>query len=230
MAKFTASRLSEGNKVFPAEIHCEENELTIKVPGLFGGKSQSFSYRDISSVSVDSKMVGYSTITFFAAGTKVMAHGFTKSEVKDIKEYIDEGKSKSSGSSGHHSSSGMSKAEADATSKAAKYEMITQVLGRDSESRKRQHESQAKARAAIGKFIVGLFTAGARKEALKKHNELLKITDDIDIYIAQGKKDEALSIIKKLEHASTHKLPDTDIKYIDYWADKRKEYIAKATG
>jgi hypothetical protein len=33
--KYTASRLSEGNKLFPAEILVEETGLTIKIPGFF---------------------------------------------------------------------------------------------------------------------------------------------------------------------------------------------------
>lgn len=90
--KITASRLSKGNKLFPAEIHIEEAGLTVKIPGFFGGKSTFLSYNDISSVSVDTPMIGYSTIKFNAHGEKVIAHGFTKSEVNQVKAAIDSGK------------------------------------------------------------------------------------------------------------------------------------------
>lgn len=90
--KITASRLSEGNKLFPAEIHIEEAGLTVKIPGFLGGKSTFLSYSDISSVSVDAPMIGYSTIKFNAHGEKVTAHGFTKSEVNQVKAAIDNGK------------------------------------------------------------------------------------------------------------------------------------------
>lgn len=92
MKIITASRLSEGNKIFPAEIHIEENGLTVKIPGFLGGKSTFLSYSDISSVSVDAPMIGFSTIRFNAHGEKVTSHGFTKSEVNEIKTAIDNGK------------------------------------------------------------------------------------------------------------------------------------------
>lgn len=89
--KFTASRLSEGNKIFPAEIHCEPNGLTVKIPGLFSGHTKHIPYNQIGEVSVDAPLVGYSTINFFTVGTRVSAHGFTSSEVKQIKAAIEKG-------------------------------------------------------------------------------------------------------------------------------------------
>lgn len=90
--KFIASRISEGNKIFPAEIHCEENGLTVRIPGLFRGESQYFDYSQISSVRVDAPLIGYSTIHFYAGNAYVSAHGFTKSEVNEIKHIINDGK------------------------------------------------------------------------------------------------------------------------------------------
>lgn len=55
-----------------------------------------FPYSAISSVSVDTPLVGYSTIHFEAQGTYISVHGFTKNEVKQIKESINSGKSKGS--------------------------------------------------------------------------------------------------------------------------------------
>jgi hypothetical protein len=92
--KFTASRLSEGNKVFPAEIHLEENNIEIKVPGLFSGDSKYLNYEDITSIEVDSPMIGFSTIRLFLAGNKVEVHGFSKSDVKEIRKVIDEHRAK----------------------------------------------------------------------------------------------------------------------------------------
>ena len=91
--KFTASRLSEGNKIFPAEIIIEPNGLTVKIPGLFSGQSRHLDYLNIGEVGVEAPLVGYSTITFFTAGTRVSVHGFTSNEVKQIKEGIEKGKS-----------------------------------------------------------------------------------------------------------------------------------------
>lgn len=90
--KITASRLSEGNKFFPAEINIEPNGLTVKISGFFSGESQHLDYKNIGDVSVDEPLVGYSTIAFYTAGTMVTAHGFTSAEVKQIKKAIEKGK------------------------------------------------------------------------------------------------------------------------------------------
>lgn len=90
--KITASRLSEGNKVFPAEIHIESTGLTVKIPGLFSGKTEYFDFKSISNVSVNTPMIGFATITFRAAGARVSAHGFSGNEVNEIKKAIEEGK------------------------------------------------------------------------------------------------------------------------------------------
>lgn len=93
--KFIASRLSEGNKVFPAEIHLEENGLTVKIPGLFSGRAEYFDYARISNISVNTPVIGYSTITFRAAGARVTAHGFSSSDVRQIKQAVELAKTSS---------------------------------------------------------------------------------------------------------------------------------------
>lgn len=102
--KYTASRLSEGNKVFPAEITTELNGLTVKIPGLFNGQTRHLDYQNIGEVSVNAPLVGYSTITFYTAGTRVSVHGFTSDEVKQIKKAIDKGKQNILSRSGGHQS------------------------------------------------------------------------------------------------------------------------------
>jgi len=94
--KFSASRLSEGNKIFPAEIHIEQNGVTVKIPGLFGGDTKFFDFKHIASVDVKAPMIGYSTVTFYAGRTQISAHGFTSSEVKQMKQAIENGKSNAS--------------------------------------------------------------------------------------------------------------------------------------
>jgi len=88
--KFKASRLSEGNKVFPAEINLEENNIEIKIPGLFRGDSKYLNYQDITSIEVDSPMIGFCTLRLFLTGNKVEVKGFSKSDVKEIRRIIDE--------------------------------------------------------------------------------------------------------------------------------------------
>jgi hypothetical protein len=90
--KFVASRLSSGNKLFPDEIYLEPTGITIKIPGLFSGETKHFDYEHIASVEIDTPLVGFSSITLFAGGTMMAANGFTKAEVKQIKEGIEKGK------------------------------------------------------------------------------------------------------------------------------------------
>lgn len=93
--KFTASRLSEGNKVFPTEIHLEENSIEIKTPGLFSGDSKYLNYEDITSIEVDSPMIGFATLRLFmTGGNKIEAHGFSKGDIKEIRRVIDENRTK----------------------------------------------------------------------------------------------------------------------------------------
>ena len=87
---FKASRISDGNKIFPAEIHIEECEIMLKFPGFFSGKSRHLVYQQIEGVNIDTPMIGYSTITFVVGGEKIVGHGFTKNEVKEIKQICSE--------------------------------------------------------------------------------------------------------------------------------------------
>ncbi|MET3981197.1 hypothetical protein ABIB62_003726 [Mucilaginibacter sp. UYP25] len=92
--KYVASRLSEGNKMFPAEIMTEENGITIKIPGLFSGDTTTIAYDSISAVEIDTPLIGYSTIRFYHSGNKVEVHGFSKNDVNEIKAFIEQGRSK----------------------------------------------------------------------------------------------------------------------------------------
>lgn len=86
--KFTASRISKDNVVFPPQIILEDNCVTIKCPGLFSGRSTAIAYENISHITILTPLVGFSTISFFAFGEELCIHGFTKSEANEIKRVI----------------------------------------------------------------------------------------------------------------------------------------------
>ncbi|MCF8465622.1 MAG: hypothetical protein K9G41_12320 [Flavobacteriales bacterium] len=102
MKKITASRISDGNKLFPASITIDSTGLRVKIPGFWRNEETFVSYHDISAVSIDMPMIsgvtGFATISFNAMGAPVEAHGFTKSEVNEIKSAIEKGKRKPRGS------------------------------------------------------------------------------------------------------------------------------------
>ncbi len=89
METFTASRLTEGNSVFPLTITIDELGITLKDPGLFSGKEKTIPFSRIASVDIECPFAGYSTIIIETTGEgKIRAHGFTKSEVKTMKSLI----------------------------------------------------------------------------------------------------------------------------------------------
>lgn len=89
MEKFTASRLTSGNKMFPSVIIIDEIGVTIKIPSLFSGSEKTIPFSRISSVNIDCPFIGFSTIIIETTGEgAISAHGFTKKEVLRMKELI----------------------------------------------------------------------------------------------------------------------------------------------
>lgn len=89
MLTFTASRLSEGNSLFPSQMILSDNYLTIRVPGLFSGDEVSLPYNVISTVHVDTPMIGYSSIYINLYGTEMVGiHGFLQREVTYMRDII----------------------------------------------------------------------------------------------------------------------------------------------
>ncbi len=87
--EYTASRLSEGNKLFPAKITITENGVTLKIPGFLSGSEQSIPFDTISSVDIETPFIGFSTIKIYSTGwDDIIASGFTKAEVKEMKNAI----------------------------------------------------------------------------------------------------------------------------------------------
>ena len=89
METFVASRLTGGNRVFPSKIIIDNQGVTVKDPGLFSGKEKTIPYSRVASVDIDCPFVGYSTIIIETTGDgRIRTNGFTKSEVKTMKELI----------------------------------------------------------------------------------------------------------------------------------------------
>lgn len=89
MTKYTASRLTGGNEIFPAEIILDETGVTLKDPGLFNGIEKTIPYSKIASVDVEIPLIGFSTIIIETSGDgNITMHGFTKDEVGKMKQSI----------------------------------------------------------------------------------------------------------------------------------------------
>lgn len=89
MKKYTSSRLTEGNRLFPKQITINNLGVTVKIPNFFSGKEKTIPFSRISSVNIDCPFVGYSTIVIETTGEgQISANGFLKSEVIEMKELI----------------------------------------------------------------------------------------------------------------------------------------------
>jgi hypothetical protein len=88
MKTFEASRLTEGNKVFPTQVIITKNSVTINKPGLFSSDEKTIPMSHITHVDVHCPFMGFSSVTFGTEDTPIKVFGFTKSEVKEMKEVV----------------------------------------------------------------------------------------------------------------------------------------------
>jgi hypothetical protein len=89
MNKYIASRLTEGNRLFPTQIIINDFGVTVKMPSLFSGKEQKIPFSRISSVNIECPFVGYSKIHIESTGEgQISAYGFLRIEVIEMKEQI----------------------------------------------------------------------------------------------------------------------------------------------
>ena len=84
--KYTASRLSSGNKLFPPSITVESGGLTVKFPSLFSGKEKFVTFGDISSISYEAPIVGFTKLSLNIRGAETTIEGFYKEDCKEILE------------------------------------------------------------------------------------------------------------------------------------------------
>ncbi len=146
MKEFQASRLSDGNKVMPNTIKIDDFGVTLKIPGVFSGKEKTLTYHQISSVQIDSPMVGFSTITFDTIGwDRITAKGFSKEDAHEVKQLCQLGiQGARSGGGGHHGGGGSNLAEALAASEAAKAQAELEQRKLDLEEKRLRDEKEAK--------------------------------------------------------------------------------------
>lgn len=86
---FTASRISESNALFPPTIVFNDEGISIKAPALLHHNTDFIAYQSISCINIHTPLIGFSSITFYAYGREIKVHGFTKSEVEEMKYIIE---------------------------------------------------------------------------------------------------------------------------------------------
>lgn len=89
MQTYKASRLSGGNKLLPDSISLDNSCITFKNPALLGGEEKTIFYQGISSVDIKCPFVGFSCIYITTIdGEVIIAKGFTRKEVYQMKDFI----------------------------------------------------------------------------------------------------------------------------------------------
>jgi hypothetical protein len=86
---FKASRLSDGNKIFPVEVELKETCLEIKEPGLFNSVEVNYDYQFIENLKVNNRMIGYCSFSFDYRGKQIDVHGFTDEDMDEIERILD---------------------------------------------------------------------------------------------------------------------------------------------
>jgi hypothetical protein len=90
MTIFVASRFSNGNGLFPVEIHIDDYSVTIKKPGLIAAIEKTMMYRNISSVELHTPIFGFTKIKINTIGMdSMLIEGFERSHAEEVKRLIE---------------------------------------------------------------------------------------------------------------------------------------------
>ena len=87
---FRASRLSRGNRLFPAQVLITPTTVVHYSPELVGRKEHSIHIAHVSSVSIDTNLL-FSNVLIETSGgtTPVQCHGHRKTDAVRMKELIE---------------------------------------------------------------------------------------------------------------------------------------------
>lgn len=237
---FEASRLSEGNKIFPCKIEFDNTTVTITIPGLFSGKSQTIAFEQISSVRVEVPLAGYSKIIFETTGLgRVLAHGFTKGEVNEMKDLVQKGKSQIRNNG---TPANIVNVETEAV------QLRKLELERDRELERKQSNKELNDLAKkywkiwvpiavliFSWFVITIYNNNKDKKENEKiateiQLQLEQLNDTIQMLINEGKpKEDILPYINRLVHP-VHEVFKSKSKgfstvyYDEYWQEIREEF------
>lgn len=87
---FRASRLTKGNRIFPAQVIITPSSVTLLKPQWIGKLEESLHIAHVASISIDTNMV-FSNVQIETTGghNPVVCHGHTKSDAVAIKSTIE---------------------------------------------------------------------------------------------------------------------------------------------
>ncbi len=88
---FSASRLTEGNRVFPTRIEVGPDRVTRIKPRLMGSTEESIAIPNVASVQIETGVM-FSDIRIDSTGgtNPIVSHGHTKGDARRIRELIEQ--------------------------------------------------------------------------------------------------------------------------------------------
>ncbi len=88
---FRASRLTSGNRIFPAQVVISKTSVTLLQPQWIGKREESAHIAHISSIEIDTNMV-FSDVSIETTGghNPLVCHGHTKGDAVRIKHTIEQ--------------------------------------------------------------------------------------------------------------------------------------------
>lgn len=91
MEIFIASRLSNGNGLFPTEIHLDSHSLRIIKPGLIAAREKTIKYDKISSIEIISPFIGFSKLIFSCYGLdNIIVEGFERADAEECRYIVEQ--------------------------------------------------------------------------------------------------------------------------------------------
>ena len=87
---FQASRLTRGNRIFPAQVQITPQSVTMLQPQWIGKKEESIHLAHVSSIKIDTNMV-FSDVLIETTGGHhpLICHGHTKGDAVKMKQTIE---------------------------------------------------------------------------------------------------------------------------------------------
>jgi hypothetical protein len=87
---FTASRLTEGNRLFPVRIEVNQNRVTRIKPRPFGSNEESIPISKVASVNIQTGILWSDIrIDSTGGGNPIVSHGHSKEDARAIRDLIE---------------------------------------------------------------------------------------------------------------------------------------------
>jgi hypothetical protein len=88
---FRASRLSQGNRLFPTQVMITPQSVSHYTPEWFGRKEHSIHMAHVASVRIDTNLMFSDVVIESSGGTStVVCHGHSKADAARIKDIIEQ--------------------------------------------------------------------------------------------------------------------------------------------